>query len=240
MGHPDRMNATCTAGNGAGGRMGMSDERTTLSRFCEAHAPHHYDAAFLFGELEEFFRRGAASRYELDGAPKGGDAFVRAAVERLVGRPVDPLRCYGRGELYPARTDTRDENRTAFSRSGVTAIERDTATLLKTALWNRFVDPLQRIMGAQEYHVLSETFMRTLGEQLWHSFENEYWEAVGYELVLNIRALIFLAVHAFIGHVVWGDPDLVCGLHPFVSCLTSCIPYGLADASDGRVLVITA
>lgn len=216
----------------------MCDDRTTLSRFCEARAPHRFDAAFLFRELEEYFVRGVARRYRLDDRPPAGEGCVMEAVRRVRGAPVLGVRTYGRGDLHPLRPSEGRRTCDVFAREGMTAIERDTCSLLKTSVFERFVIPLERAMGPEEYHVLSETFMRTLGEPIWHSFENEYWEEVGYDLMLGVRALVLMSVHAFIGHVVWGDGDLACALHPFVRILTSCIPYGTsADGSEALIIV---
>jgi len=215
----------------------MKDPKDTLALFCASHSPHHDDAAFLLGRLEPYFRRAMAGEYRLRPAHALDTVFVRAAAGRVTGRVIDRIEVFPREALHCANAIEGGHD---YTKGAPTVIERRVVARLKTALWERYNEPLVHAMGSGPYHVFSEAFMGTLGEPLWHAFESHddyrYWAGAGYNLMLDVRSLVLMAALALVGHLIWGDQDHVCGLHPLLEALTTCIPYG--TDGNGTLLVI--
>ena len=85
---------------------------------------------------------------------------------------------------------------------------------------------------------MSDAFMQSLGEPVWHSFECASWKDFGYDLKLGVRAFILMALLTYIGHALSGPSKETKELSAFLSVLRHCIPYGRATDDEGLLLLI--
>lgn len=211
----------------------MSERKNILKSFLQTHMRHSLDVALVLAQLDIFFSRGERGCYTL--SPEGAipESAVAEATAAITGMPVKGVITFTRADLRP-----REPHADRAPCFGVTELEKRLGTISKVTLWDRYAAPLEREMGRDSFHAMSEAFMQSLGEPVWHSFECASWKDFGYDLKLGVRAFILMALLMYIGHALSGPSKETKELSAFLSVLQHYIPYGRATDDEGLLLLI--
>lgn len=210
----------------------MKEGKEVLWSFCQAHMHQRSDIDLLLMPLDAFFARGACGRYTFSPEAQPDGMLLRTMMAVTGWRLVTNVN-FTRQQCRPAEHHSDCE--ACF---GVTELERSIGELTKSSLQERYIRPLKDELGRVAYREMSEVFMRTLGEPVWHSFECASWQDFGYDLKLGVRALVLMALFSFIGHSLSGHTKETQELSALLSVLLHCIPYGRATDDQGSLLTI--
>lgn len=149
----------------------MKEGKEVLRSFCQAHMRQRSDSDLSLTSLDGFFARGACGRYTL--SPEGRvpeDMLLRTMMSVTGWRFVVNVN-FTRQQCRPA--EHHPDCEACF---GVTELERSIGELTKSSLEERYLRPLKDEIGGDAYREMSDVFMHTLGEPVWHSFECVSWQ----------------------------------------------------------------
>ncbi|HTK04972.1 MAG TPA: hypothetical protein VL500_05275 [Candidatus Eisenbacteria bacterium] len=213
----------------------MFSDRSTMHRFLleNGAGPAENIRADLV-LLEPFFRKADSAMYDvaIAGAvhPEGAASALSAATGALVERVIFLSLRHGPNPL-------RGEAAEAFWNDHA----RERSADLKSLLWRRHTGTLEAGLGAQskvlEFHDL---VWKSIGEPLWHSFEQNRWDSTGSSLRLIIRANLLEAIVHFAGFILLGEEERLATLRPLMRLLSATVPIGASRNDENTWECITA
>ena len=213
----------------------MFSDRSTLHGFLLENGKGPCDDVRAdLGLLEPFFRKADSAMYDVAPAGTMHEENAASALSVATGARIDRVAFVSlrhgplplRGNAAMAFWDDHAKERSAD---------------LKSLLWRRHTGTLEAGLGAQskvlEFHDL---VWKSIGEPLWHSFEQNRWDSTGSSLRLIIRANLLEAIVHFAGFILLGDQDRLATLRPLMRLLTATVPIGASLYDESTWVCIAA
>lgn len=212
----------------------MFSDRSTLRHFLLERGKGDPDRVRAdLALLEPFFRKADAQMFDVVPSANLRTEQVAAALAEATGALIERIHFIS---LRDGPSPLRGEAAAAFWESQAKELSAD----VKSLLWRRNVGAMEAGLGAQEnvlaFHAL---VWKTIGEPLWHSFEQNRWEATGHKLRLIIRANLLEAVLQFSGFILLGAEDRLASLRPLMRLMAETMPVGARSGNDAVWACIT-
>jgi hypothetical protein len=207
----------------------MLSDRHSLKAFllgiAEARAPKVRAEIIL---LEPLCRKADSGFYDLAPAAALAKSDIRSAVGSAVGdAPADVS--------FVSLAEGSGDRDAYWSK-----VAGDLGEELRQSVCRRYSAALSSRMGAEGYEAMQAVFWQTLGEPLWHSFEENRWDDIGQQLRLSVRAgLLATAVH-FLGFVAVGDEENAERLRPLLRLFAKTAVLGRRREQPQTMIAIVA
>lgn len=184
--------------------------------------------------LEPFFRKADAQMFDVAPSARVNAGDAAAAIAEATGALIEGVEFLS---LFGGPSPLRGEAAVAFWEAQVRELSAD----VKSLLWRRNVGEMESGFGGEknvlEFHDL---IWRTIGEPLWHSFEQNRWETTGHKLRLIVRANLLETVKQFAGFILLGEEDRLASLRPLMRLMTAVMPIGAKGGDERTWTCITA
>jgi len=213
----------------------MFTDRSTMHRFLleNGKGPDASVRADL-ALLEPFFRKADSAMYDVAPASALHAKGAAAALSEATGAHIERVAFVS---LMHGALPLRGEAAEAFWNDRA----RERSADLKSLLWRRNTGTLEAGLGPQskllEFHDL---IWKSIGEPLWHSFEQNRWDATGSSLRLIVRANLLEAIAHFAGFILLGDEERLKTLRPLMRLLAATVPIGASRSDESTWECIAA
>ncbi|HTM67734.1 MAG TPA: hypothetical protein VL426_00390 [Candidatus Binatia bacterium] len=184
--------------------------------------------------LEPFFRKADAAEYDVSHASRVEPQKAAEAIAEATGADIERVDFLS---LRTGPSPLRGDAAVAFWESQVRELSAD----VKSLLWRRNTGAMEEGFGGEknvlEFHDL---IWQTIGEPLWHSFEQNRWESTGHKLRLIVRANLLEAVKQFSAFMLLGAEERLVSLRPLMRLMAEAMPIGARNGNDAVWACITA
>lgn len=119
-------------------------------------------------------------------------------------------------------------------------IAGDLGVDIRTSLCAKYAPVLTAEIGTATYDRLLNTFWATLGEPLWHAFEDNRWDDLGQRLCHTVRASVLATVMHELGFVAIGDEENAAHLRPLLQLYPKTAVLGRRKSAPATVVTIVA
>jgi hypothetical protein len=213
----------------------MFSDRSTMHRFLLEHGKGSHDGVRAdLALLEPFFRKADSAMYDVEPASALREDGAASALATATGARVEHVMFVS---LRTAPMPLRGEAAVAFW----DAHAKERSADLKSLLWRRNTGTLEAGLGGNakvlEFHDL---IWKSIGEPLWHSFEQNRWDSTGNALRLVVRANLLEAIMHFAGFILLGDEGRLATLRPLMRLLAATVPIGASRRDESTWECIAA
>lgn len=180
------------------------------------------------GLLEPLCGKADSGFFDLAPASATAKADIRSAVGAAVGRAP-------RDVTFASLSDGARDRDAYWGK-----VEGDLGEELRSSVCGRYAARLAERMGDDGYERMQAVFWETLGEPLWHAFEENRWDDIGQRLRLSIRCgLLATSVH-FLGFVATGDAENAERLRPLLRLFSKTAVLGRRKEQPQTMIAIVA
>ena len=199
----------------------MFSDRSTLHHFLLERCKGDRERVIAdLAILEPFYRKADTQMYDVAPSAALSAQAAAEAIAEATGARIERIDFLSlRRGAFPLRGDAA----VAFWESQVRELSAD----VKSMLWRRNTGAMEAGFGGEknvlEFHDL---VWKTIGEPLWHSFEQNRWETTGHKLRLIVRANLLESVKQFTGFMLLGVEERLASLRPLMRLMATAMPIG--------------
>ncbi|MEY4744519.1 MAG: hypothetical protein RL272_464 [Candidatus Parcubacteria bacterium] len=211
----------------------LSDKRALFDFLIGGRLKPDCDVRAHLAALDPFFRKAESGEYDLLPSERVDPRDAADAISAATG--VD-IRRIAFVSLAGGASPLAGDARVAFWSAHSRGLSDD----LKRALWRLHSGILGSAIPDSRRSRLERVIWHAIGEPLWHSFEQNRWDATGNDLRLVVRANVLGAFLHYSEFVMLGNEHRIESLKPLMALMPGALPIGERADEPGTWTCITA